>query len=220
MSETVDTTPEQLLKRVGDKAILYVMAAEAEYGPHLKTRMTPLMTGVGPVEAAVAVTRALSRLSVANRLPALVVSLGSAGSASLEQAEIYQATSVAYRDMDASPLGFEKGATPFLDLPVTVPLSLRIRGLAEASLSTGGNIVSSTAYAGIAAEMVDMETFAVLRACQAFGVPLVALRGISDGKAELRHVSDWTAYLHVIDEKLAAVVDRLETAMAEDRLGL
>ncbi|WP_280142399.1 5'-methylthioadenosine/S-adenosylhomocysteine nucleosidase [Rhizobium sp. NFR03] len=209
-----------MLKRVGDKAILYVMAAEAEYGPHLKTRMTPLMTGVGPVEAAVAVTRALSRLSVANRLPALVVSLGSAGSASLEQAEIYQATSVAYRDMDASPLGFEKGATPFLDLPVTVPLSLRIRGLAEASLSTGGNIVSSTAYAGIAAEMVDMETFAVLRACQAFGVPLVALRGISDGKAELRHVSDWTAYLHVIDEKLAAVVDRLETAMAEDRLGL
>lgn len=220
MSETVDTTPEQLLKRVGDEAILYVMAAEAEYGPHLKTRMTPLMTGVGPVEAAVAVTRALSRLSVANRLPALVVSLGSAGSASLEQAEIYQATSVAYRDMDASPLGFEKGATPFLDLPVTVPLSLRIPGLAEASLSTGGNIVSGTAYAEIAADMVDMETFAVLRACLAFGVPLVALRGISDGKAELRHVSDWRAYLHVIDEKLAAAVDRLETAMAEDMLGL
>ncbi|PYE34819.1 adenosylhomocysteine nucleosidase [Rhizobium sp. PP-F2F-G38] len=220
MSEKPDMTPETLLKPVGEQAILYVMAAEAEYGPHLKTRMIPLMTGVGPVEAAVSVTRALSRLSAANRLPALVVSLGSAGSATLEQAEIYQATSVAYRDMDASPLGFEKGATPFLDLAVTVPLPLRIPGLAEASLSTGGNIVSGSAYADIAADMVDMETFAVLRACQAFGVPLLALRGISDGKAELRHVSDWTAYLHVIDEKLAAVVDRLETAMAQGALGL
>ncbi|PYE46876.1 adenosylhomocysteine nucleosidase [Rhizobium sp. PP-F2F-G20b] len=220
MSEKPDVTPETLLKPVGGQTILYVMAAEAEYGPHLKTRMTPLMTGVGPVEAAVSVTRALSRLSAANRLPALVVSLGSAGSATLEQADIYQATSVAYRDMDASPLGFEKGATPFLDLAVTVPLPLRIPDLAGASLSTGGNIVSGSAYADIAADMVDMETFAVLRACQAFGVPLLALRGISDGKAELRHISDWTAYLHVIDEKLAAVVDRLETAMAQGALGL
>lgn len=220
MNEWNDDMPELLLKQAGDRAVLYVMAAEAEYGPHLKTRMTPLMTGVGPVEAAVSVTRALQRLSAANRLPALVVSLGSAGSARLEQAEVYQATSVAYRDMDASPLGFEKGATPFLDLPVTVPLALRVPGLAEASLSTGGNIVSGAAYADIAADMVDMETFAVLRACQAFGVPLLALRGISDGKADLRHVSDWTAYLDVIDEKLAAVLDRLETALAEGALGL
>ena len=58
-----------------------------------------------------------------------------------------------------------------------------------------------------------METFSVLRACQHFGVPLVALRGISDGAAELKHVSDWTEYLHVIDEKLAASVDRLEAAI-------
>lgn len=212
--------PEHLLKQVGDQTILYVMAAEAEYGAHLRTRMTPLMTGVGPVEAAVSVTRALQRLSAADRLPALVVSLGSAGSATLEQTDVYQAISVAYRDMDASPLGFEKGATPFLDLPVIVPLAARIPGVPEASLSTGGNIVSGAAYADIDADMVDMETFAVLRACQAFDVPLLALRGISDGKAELRHVSDWTAYLHVIDETLAAVVDRLEAAMAEGVLGL
>jgi adenosylhomocysteine nucleosidase len=184
--------------------ILYVMAAEAEYGPHLRARIAPLMTGVGPVEAAIAVTRALGERSGA--LPGLVVSLGSAGSRVLEQCGIYQASSVSYRDMDASALGFPKGQTPFLDLPPVSPLHT-VPGIATASLSTGGNIVSGAAYDGIDAEMVDMETYAVLRACQAYGVPLLALRGISDGADELGHVDDWTRYLHIIDEKLAAAVD-------------
>jgi adenosylhomocysteine nucleosidase len=198
------------LKSVAGKTLLYVMAVDAEYGVHLRERISPLMTGVGPVEAAVTLTRTLAELAGRDSLPDLVVSLGSAGSARLEQAEVYQATSVAYRDMDASPLGFEKGATPFLDLPVVVDLPLRILGVKTASLSTGANIVSGTTYETIAADMVEMETFAVLRACQSFGLPLIGLRGISDGKAELKHVGDWTEYLHVIDEKLAAVIDALE----------
>ena len=201
------------LKAVGPHRILYVMAADAEYGPHLKARIAPLMTGVGPIEAAVQLTLALCRLEAECDLPDLVVSLGSAGSATLEQTGVYQATSVSYRDMDASPLGFTRGATPFLDLPVEVPLPLRIPGIAEARLSTAGNIVSGAAYADIDADMVDMETFAELRACQAFGIGLVGLRGISDGKAEISHIGDWTEYLHVIDEKLAEAVDRLEAAV-------
>ena len=202
------------LKSVGAQRILYVMAVDAEYGPHLKARIAPLMTGIGPVEAAVRLTLALCHLKAEGSLPDIVVSLGSAGSASLEQTGIYQAASVSYRDMDASPLGFTKGATPLLDLPVEVPLPLRVPGLPAARLSTGANIVSGAAYAAIDADMVDMETFAVLRACQAFDIPLIGLRGISDGKADLTHVGDWTAYLHVIDEKLAAAVDMLEEAIA------
>lgn len=202
------------LKAVGPHRILYVMAVDAEYGTHLKARIAPLMTGVGPIEAAVQLTLALCRLEAEGDLPDLVVSLGSAGSATLEQTGVYQATSVSYRDMDASPLGFTRGATPFLDLPVEVPLPLRIPDIAEARLSTGGNIVSGAAYADIDSDMVDMETFAELRACQAFGIGLVGLRGISDGKAELSHIGDWTEYLHVIDEKLAEAIDRLEAAIA------
>jgi adenosylhomocysteine nucleosidase len=204
-----------MIETVGGKKLLFAMAADAEYGPHLKRLFTPLMTGVGPVEAALAMGVALARLEAAGTLPDLVVSLGSAGSRSLEQTEIYQAVSVTYRDMDASPLGFEKGTTPFLDLPATVPLPYRIPGIREASLSTGGMIISGNAYDAIAEGMVEMETFAVLRACQTFSLPLVALRGISDGKAELRHVGDWTEYLHVIDEKLAEAVGLLEKAIVE-----
>ena len=204
------------LKSVSGKSLLFIMAAEAEYGPFLRSRIEPLMTGVGPVEAAITVTRTLAQLEAADNLPDIVVSLGSAGSAKLEQTEVYQVTSVAYRDMDASPLGFEKGRTPFLDLPAAIDLPLRIPGIAEASLSTGGNVISGRdAYAAIAADMVDMETFAVLRACQAWKLPLIGLRGISDGTVELQHISGWTEYLHVVDRKLSYAVDALFTALED-----
>ena len=188
------------------------MAAEPEYGPHLKARFEPLITGVGPVEAAAAVAAALSLMDRAR--PDCIVCLGSAGSRTLEQTGVYQVSSVSYRDMDASPLGFEKGRTPFLDLPAVLPLPEIADGVPSASLSTGANIVSGAAYDLIDADMVDMETFAVLRGASRFGVPVVGLRGISDGKAELNHIDDWIEYLHIIDEKLAQAVDRIEQAIA------
>lgn len=205
---------------VGNRAVLFVMAAAAEYGAELKQRFTPLMTGVGPVEAAVVMSSSLARMEAAGSLPDLVVSLGSAGSRILEQTGIYQASSVSYRDMDASPLGFPKGETPFLDLPRVVEMSPTVPGLAQASLSTGANIVTGTVYDAIDADMVDMETFAVLRACQRFAVPMIGLRGISDGAAELRHVDDWTEYLHVIDGKLAKSVDILCEALDRGDIAL
>ena len=67
--------------------------------------------------------------------------------------------------------------------------------------------------------MVDMETFALLRACQKFGVELIGLRGISDGKAPLSGFADWTEYLHVIDERLAEAVDLVTAWAAKLRRG-
>lgn len=196
-------------------SILYVMASLSEYGPCLQSKIKPFMLGIGPVEAGVNLAVELGRLFYNKSLPNLVVNLGSAGSKTLPEKEVFQVTSVAYRDMDVSLLGYEKGCTPLLDLPASIDMPLRIPGIKGASLSTGASIISGDAYDWIEADMVDMETFAVWRACQKFSVPMIGLRGISDGVKELGQLSDWEKYLHVIDEKLYHTNDKLETYLNE-----
>lgn len=193
---------------IAGKRILFIMAIEDEYGPHLRSRFTPLMTGVGPIEAAITTTSALQQLHRENALPDLAVCLGSAGSRTCELGGVYQVASVSWRDMDASRLGFAKGVTPFTDHPVHLPLHTPL-DLPTARLSTGANIVGGEEYALIDAEMVDMETFAIARACRHFAVPLMGLRGISDGPGELNDMLGWTKLLALLDEKLSRAVDML-----------
>lgn len=199
-----------MLTQWDKKSVLFLMATELEYGDHLRDLFKPVFIGIGPVEAAINTTQTLSTLKNNGTLPDLVVSLGSAGSQKLVQTEVYQVSSVSWRDMDASALGVEKGVTPFLDLPATLSMPQLIADFPSATLSTGANVVSGKAYDAVEADMVDMETYAVLRACQTFSVPLFGLRGISDGQKELQHAMDWRQYLHIVDEKLANAVMKLK----------
>ena len=201
------------LKTFGPITALCVMAAEAEYGPALKARIKPLMTGVGPVEAAVETTAALAGLAQSDALPDLVICLGSAGSQTLDHGRVYWIDEVSYRDMDASVLGFARGVTPFLDLPASLTLASGPQGQPYARLATGGSVISGEAYDDIDADMVDMETYAVVRAAARFGLPVIGLRGVSDGKADLTGLSDWTDTLHIIDEGLAEALDLLENEL-------
>lgn len=212
--------PARHILDLAGRRVFFVMATHNEYGAHLRKRVLPLICGVGPVEAAVSTSAALAALAADKALPDLVVSLGSAGSRALEHAHIYQVASVSYRDMDASALGFEKGRTPFADLPIVIDIEHRVPGIPAASISTGANIVSGAAYDGIAADMVDMESFAILRAADRFDLPMIGIRGISDGKSDLTGLHDWTEYLHIIDEKLAGAIDLIEGAIAGGQLDI
>jgi adenosylhomocysteine nucleosidase len=200
--------------------VLFVMATEQEYGPELKKRIHPLITGVGPVEASSVTSEILARLKAEGELPHLVFSLGSAGSRNLEHAEVYQLSSVRYRDMDCSPLGFARGVVPFLDEPAVVPIKQQIPGILSASMATGASIVSGKAYDAIEADMVDMESYAVYRAAKRFGVPMIGLRGITDGKSELSRYEDWADYLEIVDRKLATGVDTFFAAVESGKFSL
>ena len=197
------------LTRLGPKTALCVMAAEPEYGPALRARIRPLITGVGPVEAAAGVAQALAQLQAEDALPDLIVSLGSAGSRSLDHARVYRVSEVSYRDMDASALGFPKGETPFPRLPAVLPLMDGPAALPTARLATGASVVSGAGYDAVDADMVDMETFAVVRAAARFGVPVLGLRGVSDGRSDLSALEHWTDALAEVDQALAAALDLL-----------
>ena len=197
------------LSSFGPKTALCVMAAEPEYGPALRARIRPLITGVGPVEAAVGVAHALAELQAENALPDLIVSLGSAGSRTLDHARVYRVASVSYRDMDASALGFPKGETPYPRIPAVLTLADGPATLPTVHLATGGSVVSGVAHDAIDADMVDMETFAVVRAAARFGVPVLGLRGVSDGRSELSALEHWTDALAEVDQALAQALDLL-----------
>ena len=200
--------------------VLFVMATEQECGPELTKRIHPLITGVGPVEAASVTSEVLTRLKAEGELPHLVFSLGSAGSRNLEHAEVYQLASVSYRDMDCSPLGFARGLVPFLDEPAVIAIPQQIPGIASASIATGASIVSGAAYDAIEADMVDMESYAVYRAAKRFNVPMIGLRGITDGKSELSRYEDWADYLEIVDRKLAADIDKFFAAVESGSFSL
>jgi len=214
------TISEPSVAYIGSLRILYVMAAAVEYGAQLQARIDPLFCGVGPVEAAISTTATLASLARANSLPDLVFSLGSAGSRTLEHAGIFQVSSVRYRDMDASPLGFERGLTPFADHCAVIEIPQRIQGIASASLSTGASIISGAGYDQVETDMVDMECFAVLRAAQRYGIPTIGLRGISDGHAELSRIEDWSHSLAIIDERLATSIELFESQVRDGRFTL
>ena len=194
----------------GGARVLFVMAVGQEYGAHLSARFRPLFTGVGPIEAALTTGLALASLAAP---PDLVVSLGSAGSRRCALGTVRQVSAVSWRDMDASRLGFARGVTPFLDRPAVEALPTPL-ALPAATLATGSTVVGGDDYAGIDADLVDMETYAVLRACQRFGVPLLGLRGVSDGPGDLVGIDGWTALLEHLDKQLSAAVDELADVLA------
>lgn len=206
------------LTRIAGHPVLFTIAAEAEYGPALRARIDAFLCGIGVVEAGVRLTARLAELARAGQAPDLVVSLGSAGSARLEQGAVYQVGAVSWRDIDASPLGFAPGEVPLAGLPLALPLAAPLADVPVAALSTGSDFVTGAGWARIAADMVDMETYALARACRAFGLPMLGWRGISDGAEELTRIGEWQDALPLIDRRLALLVDRLAVMLARDGL--
>ncbi|QGG96559.1 nucleosidase [Actinomarinicola tropica] len=129
-----------------------------------------VLTGIGKVSAAVAVTAA-----IAARRPSLVLNVGTAGALRDHMTGTHVIGRVIEHDVDHAFLGRLIGE----DLSGEVVLDPDI----DVTLATGDAFVADGALRdalAARAHLVDMEGYAVARACEAAGVPCRIVKVVSD----------------------------------------
>ena len=170
-------------------ATLVVMALPAEGAGRFEAAgIDVLYTGIGKVNAAIALTLALARREGAQ--PPLVVNFGTAGSANLPARTLVACRRFVDRDMDVGALGFAPGVTPFDELPPVLEFAPAFPGLPEAVCGSGDSF--ATAHGGFDCDVVDMEAYALAKACKRAGVPFACAKYVSDG-ADADAAAHWKA---------------------------
>ncbi|HKO51046.1 MAG TPA: hypothetical protein VJV79_25230 [Polyangiaceae bacterium] len=178
---------------MAEHAPLVVIALELEgQGLFEQAEVSVLYTGLGKVNAALALGRRLATLRAQGALPKMVVNFGTAGSRTFATGRVIACRQFVQRDMDVTGLGFALGETPFEALPARLAFPPVFAGLPEGVCGTGDRF--ETGAAGLACDVIDMEAYALAKACLAEDVPFACAKYISDG-ADHTAADDWQASL-------------------------
>ncbi len=166
---------------------LIVIALEQE-ADVIGSRFDVVVTGVGKVNATLALTAALEgrRQQGADTLPPYVLNIGSCGGHKVPLHQILPASRFFQADMDVSPLGFAIGQTPFEEGTGELFPSF---DLSQTAISAGLNeaLPCFTADRFTTQSPVDhpclfdMEAFALAKVCQHYSVPFASLKYVTDG---------------------------------------
>lgn len=168
--------------------ILVVSALELELiGTRLPDHITQVLTGVGKVNAACAVTRALAEFQ-----PSLVVNFGTAGAVRAGLRGLLEVRRVIQHDIDAEPLA-PRGRTPF-----EPELDGFESGWSGVVCATGDRFVTGHDpwLAERQVDLVDMELFAIAAACRRTNTPWRAFKYVTDAANEDAG-RDWQANAHL-----------------------
>jgi adenosylhomocysteine nucleosidase len=155
---------------MGDLLVVVAVRPEAAYLRDVDV----VLTGIGKVAAAVAVSRA-----IAERRPSAVLNIGTAGALRDGLEGVHRVGRVIEHDVDHAALGALIGE----DLVGEVVLDPD----EPITLATGDAFVADERVrSGLAlrAHLVDMEGYAVARACEAAGVPCQLVKVVSDTASE------------------------------------
>ncbi|WP_212827091.1 nucleosidase [Catellatospora sp. TT07R-123] len=164
-----------------------------EEAEHLNSPYPVLLTGVGKVQAALSVTRALA----AGPRPREIINLGTAGALHPGLTGIHLVSRVVQHDFDSS------GITALTGHTFGAPIDLAGQGPV---LATGDVFVSDPqlrAALARSAALVDMEGYAVAAAASAFGVPVRLVKQVSD-EADGQAFRSWNAAVSECSKALGA----------------
>ena len=159
---------------------LVVMALPQEGGALFESAQVPVLyTGVGKINAAYHLTLRLADYRASNLPLPLVVNFGTAGSAQFQRGQLVSCNTFVQRDMDASPLGFEPGATPFDPTPNVLRFPSLATHLPEAICGTGDSF--ATSHVETHFSVVDMEAYALAKVCLLQGARFGCIKFVTDG---------------------------------------
>jgi adenosylhomocysteine nucleosidase len=147
-----------------------------------------LFTGIGKVNAAYALTKAIQ-----HKRPALIVNLGSAGSNHFKKGDVVCCTKFIQRDMDVRGLGFAQYETPWSGIPPLLEYGLKMDGLPEGTCGSGDSF--EMGHAVTIYNVVDMEAYALALIAMKENIPFLCLKYISDG-ADDNAAEDWQVQVH------------------------
>jgi adenosylhomocysteine nucleosidase len=190
-------------------ARLVVMALELEgQGAFERAGVPVLYTGLGKVNAALVLGSRLAEYRAAARPMPLVLNFGSAGSRRFATGSVVACERFVQRDMDVSGLGFALGVTPFEENGAELDFPEVFAGLPRGVCGTGDSF--ETGPPRLACDVVDMEAYALAKACRRAGAPFGCAKYITDG-ADHGAAADWQANL----EHAAAAFVRLYATVRE-----
>ena len=133
-------------------------------------------SGVGKVNAALTAAKVIEQYN-----PKLIINFGTAGSHAVEPHTLVDCNKFIQRDMHVKELGFDFAVTPFEeDVPAVLEFSSS--GDMNMTCGTGDNFVASSDELGC--DVVDMEAYAIAKACHLAGVDFVSYKYITDGANE------------------------------------
>jgi adenosylhomocysteine nucleosidase len=161
-------------------SFLVVMALELEsQGLFAERGISVLYTGIGKVNAAYRLTRALAEHRAEQGVLPRVVNFGTVGSPTLEAGSVVACRRFVQRDMDVSGLGFPLGTTPFEEVPARLEFPALFPELPAAVCGTGDRF--ETGRPAVDCDVIDMEGYALAKVCHLEGAELGAVKFVTDG---------------------------------------
>ncbi len=173
---------------------LILIALEDE-APRLKGREGVYFFGVGKVNAAIAAASLIER-----HAPDEVWNFGTAGGITVGKG-LHECTRFIQRDMDCSPLGFAVGHTPFEE-----GLELVFSG--DGLVCGSGDQFVTNPNLAVPVDVVEMEAYAIAKACRRAGVRFRCFKYVSDA-ADSDSAGEWEQNKHRGEDLFLRILDTL-----------
>jgi adenosylhomocysteine nucleosidase len=192
---------------LGLPRVLIVMALEIEsQGLFACAGIPVLYTGLGKVNATLALMRQLMCYRAEHEPLPMVINFGTAGSRTFDTGTLVSCHSFVQRDMDVSALGFAIGETPFDALAARLEFDSVFPDLPAGLCGSGDSF--ETGVGRLHCEVVDMEAYAFAKVCRLEGARFGCAKYITDG-ADHRAADEWQSNLPRAAHAFRRLYDRV-----------